>query len=346
MNKYKIMQLNHILLPAALVAVFAAASCSSGDSPDVAPVAGRALSFSADVDEARGRAVASSIAVEGSQFAVWGEYVPTAYPEQSPIAVFDAVPVTYTGGAWSYESTQYWFSGNSYSFAAIYPASVASESTHAAYQHGTSLTVRDYDVVFNSGIDLMTATATCDCGDADAMTPVAMRFNHLLARINFTARVNPSVTRAVIIKDASVYGVPSAGSWNGGKWTVNPSPVTTEENPLAKLESDLRVSGSDTEGRELFPDATPVLSIPQAVPYDAIFKMTYCYEDAPEDTRTYTYRLQIASTSLLNGWEAGSSYLYTFEIGSDDFILFSKPEVVKWLDSAGGNTIIQGNETT
>lgn len=61
--------------------------------------------------------------------------------------------------------------------------------------------------------------------------------------------------------------------------------------------------------------------------------------------RTYTFNLKLASGMLTNGWEPGGSYRYTFEIGSDDFILFTKPEVVEWEEKSGSNIIIQGDET-
>ncbi len=337
------MHINQLIYPVALAIFVTASGCSSDSRDDDAPVTGSKLSFSAGT--VKSRAVTVNIAEPGKSFAVWGEYVPIATPGQTPVNLFTATEVRYSGSVWSYDDIQYWYPGHNYSFAAIYPASVASS---AVYNHGVGLAVDNYDVTAdaNREVDLMAASATRECLAGMSMDAVSLNFNHLLARINFVAKVNPSVTRGVIVKSAMVYGVPSTGSWDGMNWTASASTTTTEAAPLIAIkEPSSEVKGDNAAGVELFPDDSPMFVIPQGVPYDAVFKMTYYYSDTPGKENTYTYRLQVASTSLVNGWETGRSYRYTFEIGSEDFILFSKPEVVKWIDAGGSNIIIQGDQT-
>ena len=343
------LQLNHIA--AVMAVMLSATSCSdSKEETTLQPDAqGCALTFAAH-NSSRSLIEKDGDLYAGG-FAVWGEYVPMNKPG-SPVNVFSATPVTHTdAGGWGYTDTRYWFVGQAYSFVALHPASVAAE---ARYEGGTTLGLTGYDVISGShkGVDLLADVATRQCTDL-GMGVVGFNFRHLLAQLNFVPRLNPAVTQTVVIDEASVYGIPSAGTWTGFSadgtfsWVADTGTgsMTTQGRPLGAISSAVSISNSDAEIKPLFTNANPLLCVPQAVPYEAVIRVTYHYADKPDNKITSVYNLQLASTTLLNGWEAGKSYRYTFEIGSNDFILFSEPEVVPWDEKGGSNIIIQGDET-
>ncbi len=345
------MQLQRIHITTALAVLLATTSCSDSNDATQPSDPARALSFAA-YNGSRSL-VEKDNDLQTGCFAVWGEFVSIVKPG-NPVRVFTATPVTYSPdtGSWGYTDTQYWFPGQDYSFVAIHPASLAAD---AQYNGGTSITLTDYNVIAENhkGIDLLADAATRQC-IGGSMDVVNFRFKHLLTQLNFVPRVNPAVTQKVIIESASVYGIPSTGTWTGfnadgsAKWTVSTGSgdMTTLNNPLGAVSTEMTVTPGDTNNKTLFTNVNPLLCIPQAIPHDAVFRVTYHYEDSPERHNTSVYRLQLASTTLTNGWEAGKTYRYTFEIGSNDFILFSKPEVVPWDDKGGSNIIIQGDQTT
>ncbi len=260
--------------------------------------------------------------------------------------MFDAKRVAYTAGAWAYDDVQYWFPGMTYSFAALFPAGVEG----ASYGGGTQVALVGYDVLKSKGVDLLGSMAVRECRVGVPQTPVAFGFRHLLSQLNFVAKVNASVQSGVVIESAVLYGIPSSGNWSGygedarSAWTALASSETSASAPLAHAAS-VTVLPTDAGGKALFGGDNVLLCIPQAVPDKAVFEVRYHYADTPDVPRTYTFNLKLASGMLTNGWEPGGSYRYTFEIGSDDFILFTKPEVVEWEEKSGSNIIIQGDET-
>ena len=347
------MQLNRIhTIATALAALLAVTSCTDNNNTAQPSSPDGALSFAAR--NGSRSLIENDGDLHSSGFAVWGEYVSILNPG-TPVRVFSGTPVTFdekTG--WGYTGTQYWFPGQKYSFVAVHPASAAAD---VQYNGNTSLTIADYNIIAENhkGTDLLAATETRQCTGASAMGVVNYSFKHLLTQLNFVPRINPAVTQNVVIESAYVYGIPSIGTWSGfdadglAKWTVNTgsgSNVTTFDNPLGAMTTETTIKPDDTDSKPLFTSTNPMLCIPQTVPHDAVFRVTYHYEDTPDKSNTFIYRLQLASTTLTNGWEAGKTYRYTFEIGSNDFILFSKPEVVPWDDKGGSNIIIQGDQTT
>lgn len=345
------MQLQRIHATTLVVLLLAATSCSgNNDSSQTSDPPLGALSFAANSGSRS--LVENDNDLHSGGFAVWGEYV-SIVNQENPVRVFTATPVTYTNGNWGYNDTQYWFPGNNYSFVALHPAS---HTANVQYNGGTEITITDYNVVAdeNKGTDLLAAAATRQCTGSSAMGIVNFSFKHLLTQLNFVPRVNPSVTQKVIIESAHVYGIPSIGTWTGfnadgtAKWVINTNAgnTTTSANPLGTVSTETIVTPGETDSKALFTNDNPLLCVPQTIPHNAVFSITYHYEDTPSTHKTLIYRLQLASTTLTNGWESGKTYRYTFEIGNNDFILFSNPEVVPWDDKGGSNIIIQGDQTT
>ena len=122
----------------------------------------------------------------GNAFSVWGWYSDVATNVSTN--VFDNVPVTYNGTAWTYTGgDRYWTFGNTYDFYAVYPKDVGSCDADG------TITVKNFDC--SEGIDLMTAEKTVPPYPEGAQTaPVSFTFRHELARVNVVVQVDPQVT--------------------------------------------------------------------------------------------------------------------------------------------------------
>lgn len=325
----------------------AAAACTTtSDEPEDSGSA--AVAFTATADKAS-RAVTTTDNLGAQSFAVWADYYPASSQPEAANTVFAGSEVSYKDGSWTYTDTRYWFPGMIYRFAAIHPAEAVAAS--AEYKGGTCVAVDGFDVLAGKGVDLLGAYHLRECTAGQRQGAVAFTFRHLLSRLNFVASVNASVRSEVVIDNVALYGIPSGGSWSGfdadgnSRWTADPATVTTAATPLGKA-AGITVSASDTGGKELFDiDSNLLLCIPQAVPESAVLEVGFHYADNEAATHTYRFNLSLASAMLADGWEQGRSYRYTFEIGANDFILFSKPEVVAWEEQGGSNVIIQGNQT-
>lgn len=177
------------------------ASCTStlSDEPttDI-----RAISFMPTA-ETRAAVTGTSLP-DGSSFSVWGGY------DNDATNVFKGETVTEENNVWTYgDDYRYWIAGKTYNFYAVYPtdvkANVSSEGT---------ITVTDFDCsqTGDAAVDLMTATAT---GNGSNPAPVALTFNHELARVNI---IVTSEGDAVNISNAQLYGISHKGSLNGNEW--------------------------------------------------------------------------------------------------------------------------------
>lgn len=174
--KYFFTKYRFFLSGAALI--LTAASCTSTLSDEPATDA-RAISFT---PAAETRAAVEGDFPGGSSFSVWGWYGTTGSSTIDK-TVFDNIPVTKSGEAWTYTGgTQYWIPSMTYNFYGVYPANVGS-----CEADGT-ITVTDFDCskTGEEAVDLMTATAQ---GDGSIPAPVAMQFKHTLTRITFSAKL-------------------------------------------------------------------------------------------------------------------------------------------------------------
>ena len=257
---------------------------------------------------------------DGDAFSVWGGYGGDA------TNVFDGVTVTNSNGSWTYSPYQYWIAGKSYRFYAVYPTAVKTE----VVEDGT-ITVTDFDAskTGKDAVDLMTSSATAD-GDDKPL--VAFTFDHELCRINFIAKAMPDVN--VTITSASLYGMSTSGDLtNNGTSSWELDTAIDEANTTFTYNSSEVLSGET----DLFGD---ILMIPQSIGSEVKLHVTYRYGDDTAD-RSFIADLSSASIALQNGWEKGKYYRYTFEIGSDEYILFDKPSVNGWNEASGGNITIE-----
>ena len=256
-------------------------------------------------------------------FSVWGWY---ADADTNPSVVFDNTKVYEKDAAWTYDGLQFWQSGKTYDFYALYPDTAtlttpdqsgkkAAES--AAYDAAGNLTVTGFDST--SGHDLMTASSIGMSG-SNPQT-VAFTFSHELALVSFVGQSEGSNAQIISIKFS---GVKNIGNYNASlspEWTVSGNHVYEEAS------FELPSVPTDIFGE--------IMVIPQSVNDD--YKLTIEYEYKGIEGTSQTKEISLPDS--VTKWEAGKSYRYTFTIVGD-YILFSTPEVNAWSESSGGIIIV------
>lgn len=253
-----------------------------------------------------------------SSFRVWGWYGTGNDINKN---VFDGNTVTESNGTWGYTGgTQYWIPGMTYNFYGVYPANV----TASVDPNGT-ITVTGFDcsATGTNAVDLMTATATGLSGD-DAPT-VAMKFGHLLAKIEFVGKSeggNATVNKLVLssISTQGTYVSSSVSLWSN----LESRDITIDSS------TDLTPDGVSVSGDMLLIPQT--LTAPQ---------LTVTYSTDTETGRTETYTLPV---DVVSSWVAGQSYRYTFTVTGGGYIIFDVPTVNKWGSATGGNITIDVTE--
>lgn len=252
-------------------------------------------------------------------FSVWGWYADDV-AGTNPSIVFDNTEVYEEDAAWTYDGLQFWQSGKTYDFYALYPDTAtlttpdqsgnkAAES--ASYDAAGNLTITGFDST--SGHDLMTASRTGMSGSNPQ--PVAFPFSHELVRLSFKVRADDITVVAAILYDINIKGDFTRNFADG----LGQQPVWT---------GFVKASVDDTPfslgSAPVFSDGTAVLFedilLPPHTGTDALadvrLAVTYRLADAqePAQDETVTFRLSDASVTE---WTAGSSYSYTATIAAD-----------------------------
>ena len=295
-----------LLWASSLLLLLPAASCTDtlGGDPDTDA---RAITFTP--------AAETRAAVEGgtlpADFLVWGGY--------STTLLFEGETVHPNG---SYENgTRYWVPGT-YNFYAVYPATIE-ETT---FSNG-SLTVENFDcsATGNDAVDLMTAIhSSINYEAGNEPQPVAMEFQHELAKVEVSVRTDQGVTAT--IENAKLTGMVYKGTLtatsNSSTWA--PITSTSDETPYQVTEPVTINTPSTTS---LFGD---ILIIPQKT--DKLTLNIAITRDEEENTYNFDLGTSIAQ------WTAGSSYRYVLTIEADA-ITFSNFTVDEWGETHTGGDI-------
>lgn len=164
-----------------LTAAAMMASCSNDETVEMAQQ--KAISFSnAFVNNGTRSIVDPSFTTENlTDFAVYG------FTQNGQI--FNGEKVSKGGTAWSYDNVQYWVPGNTYTFGAIAPYSVAGNVSKVTLPTGA--TKVGMEVAFTNTdadqVDLLHAAPTQITGVTPTYTtPVSMTFNHQLSKVKFS----------------------------------------------------------------------------------------------------------------------------------------------------------------
>lgn len=266
---------------------------------------------------------ADGMLTDGNSFSVWGNY--TDGTGGTATSVFNAEKVTYVSGMWGYEGTRYWLPGNTYDFYALYPSveTLGDAVSSATCTDGT-FTVKGFDAT--KGHDLMTAKKTgisVMAGQTEPPGPVALKFQHLLARITFAAR---SEGGNATVHSISLEGLDVKGDYDSGK---EPLWSNTEEGTVSvEKETSVTPAGNADVSGDL-------LLIPQSLT-DGV-KLTVTYDTDAERGKTASYTLPATTVSM---WEAANHYRYSFTLTGGGYIVFDPPTVNAWSDAIGGNVTI------
>ena len=108
---------------------------------------------------------------------------------------------------WSYDNVQYWVPGNTYTFGAIAPHSVAGNVSNVTLPTGA--TKVEMEVAFTNKdadqVDLLHAAPTQITGvTASYTTPVSMTFNHQLSKVKFSFENAVGAGYNVRVKDVKI----------------------------------------------------------------------------------------------------------------------------------------------
>ena len=164
-----------------LTAAAMMASCSNDETVEMAQQ--KAISFSnAFVNNGTRSVMDPSFTKDKlTDFAVYG------FTQNGQI--FNGEKVSKGGNAWSYDNVQYWVPGNTYTFGAIAPYSVAANVSGVALPKNA--TKVEMKVAFTNTdakqVDLLHAAPSQITGvTATYTTPVSMTFNHQLSKVKFS----------------------------------------------------------------------------------------------------------------------------------------------------------------
>lgn len=264
---------------------------------------------------------------EGRSFSVWGNYTDGA--GSTPTSVFTAETVTYVSGMWGYEGTRYWLPGNTYDFYALYPSvkTLGSNVTSVACTDG-NFVIDGFDAT--KGHDLMTAEQSgivVEQGQAEAPGPVALTFQHLLARISFTAR---SEGGNATVHSISLGRLAVKGDYNSSASTHWSD---TETGTISVVKETVVLPGGDADV------SGDLLLIPQSLTGGVTLTVTYDTDAEKGKTASYTL-----PTATVSEWTAANHYRYSFTLTGGGYIVFDPPTVNAWSDATGGNVTIDVTE--
>lgn len=185
-----------------LTAAAMLASCSNDETVEMAQQ--KAISFSnAFVNNGTRSIVDPSFTTTSlNDFAVYG------FTQNGQI--FDGVKVSKGGTAstgWSYDNVQYWVPGNTYTFGAIAPHSVAANVSNVTLPTGAAKV--GMEVAFTNTdagqVDLLHAAPAQITGVTPTYTtPVSMTFNHQLSKVKFSFQNSVGVGYNVKVSNVKI----------------------------------------------------------------------------------------------------------------------------------------------
>lgn len=182
-----------------LTAAAMLASCSNDETVEMAQQ--KAISFSNAFVNNGTRSIydPSFTTASLSDFAVYG------FTQKGQI--FNGEKVSKGGAAWSYDNVQYWVPGNTYTFGAIAPYSVAGNVSNVTVPTGA--TKVGMEVAFTNTdadqVDLLHAAPAQITGVTPTYTtPVSMTFNHQLSKVKFSFQNSVGVGYNVKVSNVKI----------------------------------------------------------------------------------------------------------------------------------------------
>ena len=326
----------------------AATACSSQSQSADEIASGSEMRFLANTDTRA--AVVNSSTIKDTPFEVYGEYISTSDPASSHTQLFDATPVTFTDGAWTYGTPEYWMPGNTYSFIAMHPAVAVEGLTNKEYTLDSQQLSFTYTLPsdYTKTTDLLTAVHRRQYTlGATPTTPVSFNFAHALARLNFIVNVaaigQNNTTSSVLITNLTLKNIS-----NSATYTISPAPLGSNHENYDFVAEWSNHSEATAPLFDYKPNAgngvnNAVLAIPQLLTSNLEITITYIrtVNGTPQDPETVTGNLySVALTNHGGRWSVGQSYTYSFTLGGEEHIVFNTPVVTPWHEDEGANYII------
>lgn len=238
---------------------------------------------------------------DGSFFKVWGGYLGNN--------VFDGREVIKTASGCAYQGAEYWITGKTYNFYAIYPADVSG----AKVTDAGNITITDFDcsLTGDEAVDLMTASTAGV--NADGMIAhsgsVPLKFQHLLSLLAFSFK-NQLTSHAIDITNLRL-SVAVTGDYQS-------SPSSWINLASDKTLLTLHPAGNPLQVEKGASASTPLLVIPQSnadvtVTFTVNIREKYDTGGSLVYSRRYTVSLATGA-SAGNVWKIGYRYNYTATI--------------------------------
>lgn len=293
-----------------LTAVAMLASCSNDETVEMAQQ--KAISFSNAFVNNGTRSVDDPSFTTSTlkDFAVYG------FTQNGQIFNGEKVSGT-TSTGWSYDNVQYWVPGNTYTFGAIAPHSVAGNVSNVTLPTGA--TKVEMKVAFTNTdvkqVDLLHAAPAQIAGTAVTPTyeaAVSMTFYHQLSKVKFSFENAVGAGHYVKVKDVKI-----TNAYKTGTWKVTGEPANTWSNQADKtLELNFGnvVANGATANvaaniafNETLESYYEKLMIPMdaSATYTVTFTVDLCAGDAVLKSKTFT--------TQISGVEFKLGYCYDFK---------------------------------
>lgn len=321
----------------AVMAMAAFAACSN-ENVLVAPK-GNAIAFGSDFIDNATKSIDGTYQNNGTgvneltQFHVYG----TVENNNGLANIFNEELVSNTTtGAWAYDvnKTQYWVSGNTYSFAAVAYAGAAGVTVNKDVDTAMPVSIT-YDAANQH--DLLYAekkNIEYESGDA---TTVKFTFAHLLAKAKFTVKnqMQNGNGNSYKVKNVKVLDAVKTATYNvGGTWInhagqhdvtfghIVAANANTVQDPLKMLMGE---SGASNYERLLIPQENATLKVSIEVEYYVQDKVNGA--DVLNDS--YTKTAEKANIAL----EAGRAYNFIITLGNPgEPITFDVETITDWVE--------------
>lgn len=217
--------------------------------------------------------------------------------------VFDGVEVTNNSGTWTYQSPVYWFEDHVYTFGAIAPSSVTATS---ATLNGEKV---DMSISFtnNGTTDLLYAApdqqVTADAEFLADPQPVALTFNHQLAKVKFSFENGLGTGYNMTVENVNI-----TNGWASGTLTVGTTNAwSAQAGTLPLAFGNVVADGTDTNADVIANGAqaetyNEMLMIPSAADKKYTAKFTVKVYDGDVLMDTYNHTVEISGVELKLGF--------------------------------------------
>lgn len=216
--------------------------------------------------------------------------------------VFDGTEVTNERGTWNYQNTVYWFEDHVYTFGAIAPSSVTATS---ATLNGEKV---DMSISFtnNGTTDLLYAAPDQVTADAVFLAdpqPVAMTFNHQLAKVKFSFENGLGAGYNMTVENVNI-----TNGWASGTLTVGTTNAwSAQAGTLSLAFGNVVADGTDTNADAIANGSeaetyNEMLMIPSAAEKKYTATFTVNVYDGDDLMDTYNHTVEISNVELELGF--------------------------------------------